>query len=130
MFVLEASGAVELVLNTAADKRIASRLDDPAQIIHAPHLIDVEIAHVLRRYTLHGVLNAARCERALSQWRELDVERHSHDLFLDRMWQLRHNVSAYDAAYVALTEALSTVLVTGDGRLQRVPGLAIRIELP
>ena len=130
MFVLDASGAVELLLNTAAGKHIASRLDDSTESIHAPHLIDVEVAHVLRRYTLHGVLSAARCERALSHWRELDVERHSHDLFLDRMWQLRHNVSAYDAAYVALTEALSTVLVTGDGRLARIPGLAIRIELP
>lgn len=129
MFVLDASGAVELLLNTAAGKRLASRLDDPAESIHAPHLIDVEVAHVLRRYTLHGLLSTTRCERALDHWRELDVERYSHDLFLDRVWQLRHNVSAYDAAYVALTEALSTVLVTGDGRLLRTPGLAIPIEL-
>ena len=129
MFVLDASGAVELLLNTAAGKRIADRMEDPAVSIHAPHLIDVEVAHVLRRYTLLGLLSAARCERALGQWRELDVERYSHELFLDRMWQLRHNVSACDAAYVALTEALSTVLVTGDGHLMRTPGLAIRIEL-
>lgn len=105
-------------------------MDDPAETVHAPHLIDVEVAHVLRRYASLGALSDLRCEQALSHWRELDVERHSHDLFLDRIWQLRHNVSAYDAAYVALTEALSTVLVTGDGRLARVPGLAIRIELP
>lgn len=129
MFVLDASGAVELVLNTAAGRRIASRMDDPAVSLHAPHLIDVEVAHVLRRYTLRGLLSGARCEQALSHWRELDVERYSHDLLLDRMWQLRHNVSAYDATYVALTEALSTVLVTGDGRLLRAPGLPIRIEL-
>ncbi|MDE2902711.1 MAG: type II toxin-antitoxin system VapC family toxin [Chloroflexota bacterium] len=130
MFVLDASGAIELVLNTAAGKRIASRLDDPAETVHAPHLIDVEVAHVLRRYASLGALSDRRCEQALSHWRELDVERHSHDLFLDRIRQLCHNVSAYDAAYVTLTEALSTVLVTGDGRLARVPGLAIRIELP
>lgn len=129
MSVLDASGAVELVLNTAAGKRIANRMDNPAVTIHAPHLIDVEVAHVLRRYTLRGLLSAARCERALNQWRGLDVERYSHESFLDRMWQLRHNVSAYDAAYVALTEALATVLVTGDGRLLRAPGLAIHIEL-
>ena len=116
-------------MNTAAGRRIASRLDDPAESIHAPHLIDVEVAHVLRRYTLHGLLSAARCERALDHWRALDVERYSHDLFLGRMWQLRHNVSAYDAVYVALTEVLSTVLVTGDGRLLRAPGLKIPIEL-
>ena len=129
MFVLDASGAVELVLNTAAGKRVATRMDDPAQTVHAPHLIDVEVAHVLRRYASLGALSGLRCEQALSHWRELDVERHSHDLFLDRIWQLRHNVSAYDAAYVALTEALSTVLVTGDGRLLRAPGLAIPIEV-
>ena len=129
VFVLDASAAVELVLNTAAGKRIANRMDDPAVSIHAPHLVDVEVAHVLRRYTLRGLLSTARCERALSHWRELDVERYAHELFLDRLWQLRHNVSAYDATYVALTEALSTVLVTGDGHLLRTPGLAIRIEL-
>ena len=129
MFVLDASGAVELLLNTVAGQRLAERMDDQAETIHAPHLIDVEVAHVLRRYTLRGLLSSTRCERALDQWRELEVERYSHGLFLDRMWQLRHNVSAYDAAYVALTEALSTILVTGDGRLSRTPGLAIRIEL-
>ena len=129
VFVLDASGAIELLLNTAAGRRIANRIDDSAESIHAPHLIDVEVAHVLRRYALHGMLSSARCELALGHWRALDVERYSHELFLDRIWQLRHNVSAYDAAYVALTESLATVLVTGDGRLLRAPGLAIRIEL-
>ena len=129
MFVLDASGAVELLLNTAAGKRVANRIDDPAASIHAPHLVDVEIAHVLRRYSLHGLLSAARGELALRQWRALDVERYSHEPFLDRVWQLRDNVSAYDAAYVALAEALSTVLVTGDGHFLRTPGLPIRIEL-
>lgn len=129
MFVLDASGAVELLLKTDAGSRVAKRIEDPAVSIHAPHLIDVEIAHVLRRYALHGLLSSDRCERALSHWRGLDVERYSHEPFLDRMWLLRDNVSGYDAAYVALTEALSTVLVTGDGRLLRAPGLTIPIEL-
>ena len=129
LFVLDASGAVELLLNTTSGKRVAKRIENPAVSIHVPHLIDVEIAHVLRRYTLRGLLTADRGELALGQWRQLDVERYSHGLFLDRMWQLRDNVSAYDAAYVALTEALSAVLVTGDGRLLRTPGLAIHIEL-
>ena len=129
MFVLDASGAVELWLYTGAGKRVANRIDDPATSIHAPHLIDVEIAHVLRRYTLHELLSAPRDELALRQWRALDIERYSHEPFLDRVWQLRDNVSAYDAAYVALPEALSTVLVTGDGHFLRTPGLPIRIEL-
>ena len=112
------------------DASLSARLS-----VHAPHLIDVEIAHVLRRYVLRGILNATRGASAtrgapaLDHWRALDVERYSHELFLDRVWQLRDHVSAYDAVYVALAEALAALLVTGDGRLLRAPGLRDRIEL-
>lgn len=106
------------------DASLSARLS-----VHAPHLIDVEIAHVLRRYVLRGILSATRGAPALDHWRALDVERYSHELFLDRVWQLRDHVSAYDAVYVALAEALAALLVTGDGRLLRAPGLRARIEL-
>ena len=89
MLVLDASAAVELLLNTASGKRVAKRVENPAVSIHVPHLIDVEIAHVLRRYALRGTLSAARGELALDQWRALDVERYSHEFFLGRIWQLR-----------------------------------------
>lgn len=127
--VLDASAAVELLLNTPAGDRISSRLEDETEVIHAPHLIDIEIAQVLRRHVLHGLLEDARVGRALDRWRDLDIERYAHAPLLDRVWQLRHNVSAYDAVYVALAEALSTALVTGDERLLRAPGLRARIEL-
>ena len=128
MLVLDASAAVELVLNTAAGKRVAKRVENPAVSIHVPHLIDVEIAQVLRRYALRGTLSATQGALALDQWCALDVERYSHEFFLGRIWQLRDNVSAYDAVYVALAEALGAVLVTGDRRLAGAPGLGIRIE--
>ena len=126
--VLDASGAIELLLYTTPGKRLAAVLENEAVIVHAPHLIDVEIAHVLRRYVMNGTLDRQAGSRALRRWRELDVERYPHEPLLDRIWQLRNNVSAYDAFYVALAETLSDVLVTGDRRLARVPGLGIAIE--
>ena len=127
--VLDASAAVELLLNTPAGRRVSSRLDDEAEVIHAPHLIDIEVAQVLRRHVLQGLVTDARALRALDRWRDLDIERYRHTPLLERVWQLRHNVSAYDAVYVALAEALSSPLVTGDARLARAPGLNVRIEL-
>ena len=126
--VLDASAAVELLLNTASGGRLAARLADEMDIVHTPHLIDLEIAQVLRRYALSGVIDEETAAVALRRWREFDVERYPHEPLLDRVWQLRANVSAYDAVYVALAEALSDVLVTGDRRLARAPGLAVGIE--
>ena len=129
MMVLDASGAVELLLNTTRGKRLAERLTDEAEVVHVPHLIDVEISQVLRRYVLRGALNERRGATALHRWRSFDVERYPHEPFLDRVWQLRANFSAYDAVYVALAEALSTVLVTGDRKLAGAPGANAPIEL-
>ena len=127
--VLDASGAIELLLNTAAGQRLALRLRDESEFIHVPHLIDVEIAQVLRRYVRHGMLDEGRGARALERWRRLDAERYSHEPFLERVWQLRDNISAYDAVYVALAEALSTALGTGDRRLAAAPGVNVAIEV-
>lgn len=126
--VLDSSGAVELLLNTDAGKRLAKRVASPDVSIHVPHLIDLEIAHVLRRYVRRRLLSRARGALALAYWRALDLERYAHEPFLDRIWQLRDNLSAYDAVYVALTEALRAVLVTGDRHLVRTPGLRIRVD--
>ena len=127
--VLDASGAVELLLNTARGKRIGRRLAAESEVVHAPHLVDVEVTHVLRRYVLRGALDERRAAMALEHWRSLDVERYPHGPFLGRAWRLRNNLSAYDAVYVALAEALGTVLVTGDHRLARAPDLNVRVEL-
>ncbi len=126
--VLDASGAVEFLLNTAAGKSLGARLADETVVVHVPHLIDLEIAQVLRRYARHGTLSARTGILALERWRSLDVQRYSHEPFLGRIWQLRDNVTAYDAIYVALAEALSTVLVTGDRKLVGTPGVNAHIE--
>ena len=127
--VLDASGAIELLLNTTRGQRLAQRLDDDAEVVHAPHLVDVEIVQVLRRYVLNGIFSEARASQALDYWRQFDVERYPHEPFLGRVWALRHNLTAYDAIYVALAEALGDVLITGDRRLADSPGLNVRVEL-
>jgi predicted nucleic acid-binding protein len=127
--VLDASGALELLLNTARGRRVGEKLADGTEVVHAPHLIDIEIAHVLRRYVLDGTLDERRAVRALQHWRELDVERYPHEPFLDRVWGLRNNVTAYDAVYVALAETLGDLLVTGDRKLAGSPGLDARVQL-
>ena len=129
MIVLDASALVELVLGTASGRGIAARVADPAVSLHAPHLADVEVAQTLRRYTRDGELDALDARAALDDFRALDLQRHAHEPLLDRVWELRENLSAYDAVYVALAEALDAVVLTCDGRLARAPRVAARVEL-
>lgn len=128
MIVLDASAAIELVLQTPRAERLAARALDPAERIHAPHLIDVEVAQVLRRLVHAKELTAARAGLALADLAELVIERHPHRPFLGRIWNLRTSLSAYDAAYVALSEALSAPMLTCDERLARAHGHSARIE--
>jgi predicted nucleic acid-binding protein len=129
MIVLDASALVELLLGTGLGRSIAARIADPATSLHAPHLVDVELAQTFRRYVREGELDAASAAEALDDLRALDVERHSHEPLLDRVWALRDSLTAYDAVYVALAEALDTTLLTCDARLARAPGMARRVEL-
>jgi predicted nucleic acid-binding protein len=129
MIVLDASALVELLLDTPTGRAIATRIADPALGLHVPHLADVEVAQALRRYANDGELDAAAAAVALEDLRSLDLQRHAHEPLLDRVWELRQNLSAYDAVYLALAEVLGTVLLTCDGRLARAPGAARRVEL-
>ena len=124
MIVLDASAAVSALLN-AGEARTA--LTDEA--VHVPHLIDSEVAHALRRQVLGRSLGAADGWAALDTWRRLGVVRHPIDGLLDRVWELRENVSAYDASYLALAEALGCALLTADGRLSRVPALRCAVTV-
>lgn len=129
MIVLDASALVELLLSTPAGRAIASRIADPRLGLHVPHVADLEVAQALRRYTKDDALDARAAAVALEDLHALDLQRHAHEPLLDRVWELRHNLSAYDAVYVALAEVLDTVVLTCDGRLSRTPGALRRVEL-
>ncbi len=125
MIVLDASAVVELVLGTEAGIEVARRLADPEVGLHAPHLLDVEVAQVVRRYVMSGLVTEERGRLALESLQALDLERHGHEALLPRVWDLRENLTAYDAVYVALAEALDAPLLTRDQRLANVPGLPV-----
>lgn len=122
MLVLDASAAIEWLLGRPAGAAVAERLADPERTVHAPHLLTVEAAQVLRRYSLAGELTEQRGAQALTDLADLDVVLHEHGPLLPRIWRLRENVTAYDAVYLALSELLDAPLVTLDGRLARSTG--------
>lgn len=126
--VIDASAAIEVLLRSPAGERLLDRLEGGVAV-HAPHLIDVEIAHVLRRHVLLDTISAGRAAACLALWRQLDIERHPHENLLERIWGWRANLTAYDATYVALAEVLDETLVTADRRLAAAPGITIPVEM-
>lgn len=128
MIVVDASAVLEALLGTASD-RLSERMLAPQETLHAPHLLDLEVAQVLRRYTLAGQVEARRAAEALEDLVALPIVRYPHDLLLPRIWQLRHWLTPYDAAYVALAEALEAPLVTRDRRRASSKAHRARIEL-
>jgi predicted nucleic acid-binding protein len=129
VIVLDASALVELLLHTPTGEAIATRIADPSIGLHVPHLADVEVAQTLRQFVSDGDLDSVVAVAAIDDLRTLDLQRHAHEPLLDRVWALRHNLTAYDAVYWALAEVLDTVVLTCDGRLSRAPGASRRIEL-
>ena len=129
MIVVDASVVIEVLLQTDDGIAIAGRLLASSETLHAPHLIDIEVAQVLRRYVLRGELKPERAQQALEVMAEFPVTRYDHEPLLGRIWELRENLTAYDAAYVALAEELNATLVTRDRRLSPVPVLRGAVEL-
>ncbi len=109
--------------------RVRERISRPDETLHVPHLFEVEVLHALRRHNLGGALPEARARLALDRFREKRLIRYPHTSFLGRIWELRKNLTAYDAAYVVLAEALDAPLVTMDERLARAPGSRAVMEL-
>lgn len=128
MIVVDASALLEVLLRTPAAPAVEARLFG-GETLHAPHLLDVEVAHVLRRYERTGDLSARRGAEALQDLEGLAIERYPHHVFLRRVWALRANATAYDACYLALAEVLEAPLITTDGRLAGVRGHGARVEV-
>ena len=129
MIVVDASTLLEVLLRTSAAAAVWDRLFSTEQTLHAPHLIDIEVTQVLRRYAAGGRVEPGRCRDALDDLVDFPLDRYPHDLLLRRVWELRHNITAYDAVYVALAEALNAPLLARDRRIAAAAGHHARVEL-
>lgn len=124
MIVVDASAAVLGLLAPGESRELLA-----SEQLHAPHLIDVEIAQALRGRALGHKLGDRRAHQALTVWSRIAVTRHEAPLLLHRTWELRSNLSAYDALCVALAEVLTSTLVTADARLARAPGIRCDVRV-
>lgn len=128
MKVVDASAVLEVLLQTRSAAAVEAELFD-GSTLHAPHLLDLEVAQVLRRFERVGRIGPERAGQALEDWLAFSIERYPHDILLRRVWSLRSNATAYDASYVALAEALDAPLLTRDRRLAATPDHGARIEI-
>jgi len=122
VIVLDASAAIEWLLQSPAGVRIDKRIFSVSQSLHAPHLLDVEVAQVLRRYVREKTISEQRGEEALEDLGDLSLNRYPHDFLLPRVWKLRATLTAYDAVYIALAEVLDAPLLTCDNKIAFASG--------
>ena len=129
MIVVDASALLEFLLQTPLGARVEVRLFRDQDEFHSPHLADVEVTQGLRRLVRAGEVSPDRAVEAIADLADLDLHRHPHLDLLTRAWRLRQNVTAYDAMYVALAEALHAPIVTCDAPLARSSGHHAQIEV-
>ena len=127
MTVVDASALLEILLQTSAAAQV-SRILQPSEILCAPHLIDLEVTQALRRYVAANKIPPPRALEALEILANFPLERHPHLPLLGRIWDLRANLTTYEAAYVALAEELDARLVTCDKALAHAPGHHARVH--
>ncbi|MBA3431177.1 MAG: type II toxin-antitoxin system VapC family toxin [Actinobacteria bacterium] len=129
MIVLDASAAVDLLLQIQPNASVVGeRLNHAGESLHTPAIFDAEVLQVLRRYSLRRLLTASRARQAFDDLTDLRIIRYPYVPLLGRMWDLRNNLSAFDAAYITLAEALDAPLVTTDTRLARAPLHRAQVE--
>ena len=129
MIVVDASALIEVLLRTPAASAVENVLFAQGQTLHAPHLLDIEVAQVIHRYAAKGEIDGERGRAALADLSDFPMQRYPHDFLLPRVWDLRNNFTAYDAVYVALAEALDATLLTRDQRLAASAGHFTSVEL-
>ena len=129
MIVLDASAAIDWLLQTPAGLRIEQRIYARQDTLHSVHLLDVEFVQVLRRLVREGTLTPRRAVEAIEDMAALRIARYPPVLLLQRIWRLRQNLTAYDAAYVALAEELQAPLITRERRIAAAPGHAAAVEV-
>jgi predicted nucleic acid-binding protein len=127
MIVVDASVIVALLIHTPVASALRERF--LSETLHAPHLIDLEVMQTLRRLVRSREMMLERAYEALDDFNDMRIERYPHSMFLMRVWELRSNLTAYDAVYVALAEELNAVLLTLDARLAAAPGMARVVEI-
>jgi predicted nucleic acid-binding protein len=128
LIVIDASAVVELLLRTKLGEKVEARALAPDERLHAPHLVDIEVTQALRRLAQLKEITAVRAGQALGDHAALFIRRAPHNTMLARIWDLRAFITAYDAAYIALAEALDAPLLTCDGKLARSHGHRAKIE--
>jgi predicted nucleic acid-binding protein len=129
VIVVDASALLEFLLQTALGTRVEARLFRDGDELHSPHLVDVEVTQGLRRLVRSGEVSPGRAVEAIVDLVDLDLHRHTHVDLVTRAWKLRENITAYDAVYLALAEALNATVVTCDAPLAKAPGHRARIEV-
>jgi predicted nucleic acid-binding protein len=129
MIVLDASAAVDWLLQSPAGRRIDTRIFSGGESLHAPHLLDLEVTQVMRRLVREGAISAARADQVIQDLLDLRIARYPHFVLLPQIWRLHHDLSAYDAAYVALADKLGATLITRDAHLVAAAGLSGRAQL-
>ncbi|MGH2735257.1 MAG: type II toxin-antitoxin system VapC family toxin [Actinomycetota bacterium] len=129
MIVTDSSALIAALIDEgAAGESVRRRLSEDGDL-HAPHLLDLEVISVVRRWVQQGRLSEERGTFALEELADLVVARYPHWPLRSRIWELRGNLSVYDAAYIALAETIGCPLLTGDRRLAGAPGIACDVEV-
>lgn len=129
MIVVDASAVLEALLRRQDAAALQQRIFAPGETLHAPFLLEIEVAQVIRRYVARREVTAEQGDGLIQNLIDFPVQRYPHDELLQRIWSLRNNLTAYDATYVALAEMLDAPLLTRDRRLAAAPGHSAQIEL-